>query len=113
MGFSIGSAGAGMGPRGALDSFSEKVEGQAFNPHIIRRLLIFIRPYRLQMGAAFLLMLLSSGLALVIPYLVKIAIDQPIAQGNLDGLTTITLWMLAAFAALYFASAGQRYLLSW
>jgi ATP-binding cassette, subfamily B, multidrug efflux pump len=113
MGFSIGAAGAGMGPRGALDSFSEKVEGQAFNPHIIRRLLIYIRPYMLQMSAAFLLMLLSSALALVIPYLVKVAIDQSIAQGDLAGLTRITLWMLAAFAALYFCAAGQRYLLSW
>jgi ATP-binding cassette, subfamily B, multidrug efflux pump len=113
MGFSIGAAGAGMGPRNALDSFSEKVEGQAFNPQIIRRLLVFIRPYTLQMTAAFLLMLLSSGLALLIPYLVKVAIDQPIARGDLAGLTGVTLEMLAAFAALYFASAGQRYLLSY
>lgn len=113
MGFSIGSSGAGMGPRGALDKFSEKVEGQAFNLSIVRRLLVYIRPYWLQMSAAFMLMLLASALALVIPYLVKTAIDQAIAQGDLVGLNSITLWMVAAFGALYFCSAGQQYLLSW
>src|SRR5687768_11879534 len=98
MGFSIGAAGAGMGPRGALDSFSDEIEGKAFNLHVIRRLLIYIRPYWLHLSAAFVLMLISSGLALLIPYLVKVAIDQPIAQRDLDGLTRITVGMLAAFA---------------
>lgn len=112
MGFSIGAAGSGMGPRGVLDSFGEKVEGQVFDLRIARRLLVYLHPYWLQMGSAFVLMLASSAIALVSPYLVKIAIDQPIAQGDLNGLTRITLWMVAAFTALYFCSAGQQYLLS-
>jgi ABC-type multidrug transport system fused ATPase/permease subunit len=113
MSFSIGSSGAQMGPRGVMEGFGDKVEGRAFDPRIIVRLLAYVRPYWRQMALAFVLMLIASALALATPYLVKVAIDQPIARGDAAGLTRIALLIVAAFVGLYLASAGQQYLLSW
>ncbi|MBZ0300266.1 MAG: ABC transporter ATP-binding protein/permease [Anaerolineae bacterium] len=114
MGFSIGTSGGGMGgPRGAIQRFGDKGEGGSFNLSVVTRLLRYIRPYSWQMLVAFVAMIASSGLTLLAPYLVKIAIDQPIAQGDLDGLNRIALVMLLAFTGLYITSSVQSYLLSW
>jgi ATP-binding cassette, subfamily B, multidrug efflux pump len=113
MSFSLGGGGAGMGPRGALNSFGDKAEGRAFDQRIITRLLGFVWPYRGRMLAALLLMLLASGLTLATPYLVKVAIDQYITRGQADGLTLIAWLIAATFAGIYVATAVQRYLLAW
>ncbi|MGD9404563.1 MAG: ABC transporter transmembrane domain-containing protein, partial [Anaerolineae bacterium] len=115
MSFSIGGGGGlRMGPRGAIHNFGEASEGgRAFDRRIIVRLLIFLKPHWKRMAVAFALMLVTSALTLAAPYLVKVAIDQPIAQGDAAGLTRISLLIAATFGALYVASAGQRYLLAW
>ncbi len=115
MGFGIGVSNPGMGPRGALDRFSggEDERGQVFNPKVISRLFRYLRPYSRQMGLAFLATLFVSGLTLATPYLLKIAVDQFITQGDTAGLMRISLMTLAAFAGLYVATAGQQYMLSW
>ena len=65
------------------------------------------------MLGAFLAMLIVSGLTLVTPFLVKEAIDGPIASGDIAGLNQLVILMFAAFVGLYLASMAQRYLLSW
>jgi ATP-binding cassette subfamily B multidrug efflux pump len=112
--FSIGSGGSGFGPRGALESFGEKdTEGAAFNPQVVRRMLGYLRPYRRHMVAAFLLMLVETGTTLLIPYLLKVAIDQDIATGDTGGLLSTALEIAAAFVVLFLASSSGQYLLSW
>ncbi len=114
MSFSIGGGGLRMGPRGAIERFGEaSEEGRVFDRRIVLRLLVFLQPHWKRMAAAFLLMLVASALTLAAPYLVKVAIDQPIAQGDPAGLARIALLITATFAGLYVTSAGQRYLLSW
>jgi ATP-binding cassette subfamily B multidrug efflux pump len=113
MGFSIGSTSPGMGPRGALERFGDQVEGSAFNLRVVLRLLRYILPYWQRMLLAFVLMVLSSAMTLLAPYLVKQAIDTAIAEGDLARLQNVALLMLGAFACLYVASSGQGYLLSW
>ena len=113
MSFSIGSHSPRMGPRGAMHRFGEKAEGRVFDLGVILRLLAYLRPYRRRMVAAFLLMVVASALTLAAPYLIKVAIDQPIAQGDLAGLNGIALLIAAAFVGLYLASLAQRYLLGW
>ena len=104
-----------MGPRGALDQFSRGQDhrGQVFNRRVILRLLNYLRPYSRQLGLAFLAMLVVSGLTLLTPYLLKIAIDQYIAQGDVAGLERIAIYTGLAFVGLYFGGAAQQYLLSW
>jgi ATP-binding cassette subfamily B multidrug efflux pump len=113
MSFSIGSSTSRMGPRGAIESFGEGEEGRAFDRRVVVRMLAYLRPHGRRMAAAFALMLVASGLTLAIPYLIKVAIDQPIAQGDPGGLARIALLTAASYIGLYFASAGQQYLLSW
>ncbi len=114
MSFNIGTPGFRIGPRGALEMGSAQAnEGAFFNPHVVRRLLAYLKPYQRRMAAAVLLMLVSSGLTLLIPYLMKVALDQYIARDNIPGLVRVSLLLAASFLGLYFATAGQRYLLSW
>ena len=101
------------GPRGTLENYADKVEGRAFNLRVLWYLLNFLRPYALRMAAAFVAMLTASALTLATPFLVKLAIDGPIADGDVAGLNEIVLVMLLALVGLYVASMAQRYLLSW
>ena len=81
MSFNIGTPGFRIGPRNALDSHGTPGEdGVFFNPHVVRRLLGYLKPYRRWMALAILLMLVQTGLTLLIPYLMKVAIDQHITQ---------------------------------
>jgi ABC-type multidrug transport system fused ATPase/permease subunit len=113
MSFSIGASSTNMGPRGTLNKFGAERDGQIFNQQVVLRMLGFLRPYRRYMLAAIGLMLVESALTLLTPYLIKVAIDQHIAGGDLAGLTRIAGLTAAAFGGLYLATAGQQYLLSW
>jgi ABC-type multidrug transport system fused ATPase/permease subunit len=114
MGFGIGVSSPGMGPRGIIEQFSGPDQrGAAFNPRVVRRLLAYLRPYRRQMLLAFFAMLWVTGLTLLTPYLLKIAIDQYIAQGDKAGLLRISLFTALVFIGLFIATSSQQYLLSW
>ncbi len=64
--------------------------------------------------AALLLMLIASGAGLLAPYLTKVAIDENIAASDVPGLLIRTSALLAGtLTAIYLASAGQSYILSW
>lgn len=114
MSFSIGSTSVGRGPRGALRTFGKEDEeaGRVFDAHIVQRLLVFLVPHWRTMAIAFVLMLISSSLGLAVPYLIKVAIDQHITQGNLDGLQNIALLTALSFVGLYISTSIQQYLLS-
>lgn len=86
--------------------------GRAFDLRIIWRLLAFLKPHWRSMTVAFVMMVISSGLSLATPYLIKVAIDQHIIEGDLAGLDRIAVLTAAAFITLYFSSALQQYLLS-
>ncbi len=112
MSFSIGG-GAGMGPRGALENFGDTEEGRAFDRRIAVRLLGFVHPYWQRMALAFLLIIAASALTLWTPYLIKVAIDQAIAQGDTATLHRVSLWIALSFVGIYATTAVQRYLVSW
>ena len=82
MSLSIGSSGSNMGPRGAIRDFGKQKEGKAFDLRIIMRLLAYLRPYWLRMSLAITFVLVSAALTLSVPYLIKVAIDQYIANGD-------------------------------
>lgn len=115
MSISIGPASSGMGPRSALDHFGNTKQqgGVVYNSEVVRRMLTYLRPYRGKMLVALILTLFQSGLTLLSPYLVKVAIDQYITPKDQAGLINIALLIGGAFIALFFVSAGQGYLLSW
>lgn len=102
----------GIGPRNAIEQFgAEEKEANLLNKEVIRSMLAFIRPYARQMFSAFLLMLLATAFTLATPYLIKVAIDQYIAQGDIDGLTLLAGLIAASYIGQYLSSAGQQLLL--
>lgn len=113
MSFSIGTTNPNMGPRGALERFGEETERQAINWRVGLRLLAYLRPHWARMTLAFVCMLAASGLTLLTPYLVKVAIDQHIAQGDIAGLNRVALLTALAFLGIFATSWAQRYLLAW
>lgn len=113
MSISIGSSGANMGPGGAMRRFGEEGEDAEFNSYVLWRLLGYLKPHRVRMMGAFACMLVTTGLTLAAPYLIKIAIDENIANGDADGLMRTALLLAGSFVGLYFANMGERYLLSW
>jgi ABC-type multidrug transport system fused ATPase/permease subunit len=113
MSFTIGRTSVGRGPRGTLRSLGKEAEkGKVFDLRIVIRLMSFLKPHSVNMFAAFLLMLVSSGLTLAIPYLIGEAIDAYITPGDIVGLNRIALVTAGAFIGLYFTSGLQQYLLS-
>ncbi len=67
----------------------EQIE-QKFNPHIIMRLMKWIKPFTWWMVLSCVIMLLCSAISLTSPYLTRIAIDQAIPTANYKMLFIIS-----------------------
>ena len=87
----------------------EDVLGKAYDAVLMRRLLRYLRPYKAQVALALAAIIAGSSLQLVQPWLMKLAIDQYIATGNLAGLD----WIAVAFLVTLLASFGLEYLQTW
>ena len=108
------STGAGTGgPRSLLAAHADGGQGRAIDPHVIRRLMTYLRPYRKHMVAAFFAMLAVTALTLAAPWLILLAIDDAIAAGDLPRLALISGLLVLTFLGTYVAHALQTYLLSW
>lgn len=62
--------------------------------YIIARLLSYIKPYKSLLAWAILITLVGSILGPLRPYITKLAIDDYIAKGNINGLALISLVLL-------------------
>jgi ATP-binding cassette subfamily B protein/subfamily B ATP-binding cassette protein MsbA len=81
----------------AITSAPEEIILKGYDPHLARRLLYFVRPYRLSLFLAVFLMLLSSGAAVAGPYLVKVALDSGLGAGSLPTLrNAVILYLVLA-----------------
>jgi ATP-binding cassette, subfamily B, multidrug efflux pump len=93
------------GAAATADLHREADLGKAYDARLIGRLWAYIRPYRGWFWAAMLCLPLTSACSLAQPYLLKVAIDQCMAQGDRVGLLRIGglygVAMLAEFGFLY------------
>jgi ATP-binding cassette subfamily B protein len=89
---------------------SEDVLGKALDRTLLRRIFSYVWPYKLQIGIAVLLLPIASVMEIAQPYLLKKAIDEHIARGQLPGLDRLGLLYLLALIGQYGASFGQTYL---
>jgi ATP-binding cassette subfamily B multidrug efflux pump len=80
------------------------VVGKAYDPHIVRRLLTYLRPYRRQLAAALLLMTAGTVANVSGPYLVKVALDGGVAGNNPTVLGEAILAYAAAAVVLWFGT---------
>ncbi|HUF90610.1 MAG TPA: ABC transporter ATP-binding protein [Gemmatimonadota bacterium] len=84
-----------------------------YDPHVARRLLVYIKPYRRYVGVALGLLLFLGATAALRPLLIKIAIDQHIAVGDVSGLWVPALAYLGLLIAELAGGAARTYLTTW
>jgi len=68
----------------------EEEGARSFDPHLARRLLRYLRPYRVRAGVSVVLVIFSSVLEVIGPAIIAIGIDlfvKPVSGGNVVGLS--------------------------
>jgi len=94
-------------------TLDDEVLGRAYDRRLMRRLGEFVRPYRRPLAASALLFPVAAAVDLVQPYLVKVAIDDHIVQGDWAGLTRIAGLFVLTLAAQYLLRYAMGYLMAW
>jgi ATP-binding cassette, subfamily B, multidrug efflux pump len=87
----------------------EEVLGKAYDARLMRRLLQYLRPYKPQVALALAAIISASILQLAQPYLMKLAIDRYIANGDLRGVDRIAI----AFFGILIGSFVLEFIQTW
>lgn len=81
----------------------EELFGRAFDPWVIRRFMFYLRPYRRRIYLALAAILLFTVTQLLVPLVVKAAIDQALASGSPDvELLHLFVWAFLGVVTLNF-----------
>ena len=109
----------------------DDVVGKAYDGRLMRRLLTYLRPYKLQTALSAFAIIFKAGSDVLGPYLVKVAVDtymsgaaaETLAQGNwlarrlspqpATGITELGLLYLATLLLTYALEFLQTYLMQW
>jgi ATP-binding cassette, subfamily B, multidrug efflux pump len=90
-------------------SQDDEILGKAYDARLMRRLLTYLWPYRVQAALALAAIITGAVLQLAPPYLMKQAIDAHIAVGRLEGIGVIA----AQYLAVLLVSFGLEYVQTW
>ena len=86
------------GPGGPAGRFTAEIK-RANDPRgTLRRIWSYLRQQRAALIATAVMVVATSGLALLGPYLMGLAIDSYILRGDLPGLLRLLVWMAAGYA---------------
>jgi ATP-binding cassette subfamily B protein len=85
----------------------DEIMGKAYDSRLMGRLWTFVRPYRRQLFLALLLLFSAAALDLLPAYLLKLAIDGPIAAGQPEGLLPIFGWLMLTLLVIFACRYGQ------
>jgi len=106
----------------------EEVLGKAYDSRLMRRLLTYLKPYKLVVAASLVLLLIDSLLQIIGPLLTKLAVDKYLVPVQHPAHTLLDTWLsknawtgLSQLAGLYMAVVvlgfvfdfGQTYLMQW
>lgn len=91
----------------------EEVLGKAYDRRLMKRLLIYLRPYRKLVAISVVILIVSSLAQLAGPYLTKIAIDKYITQGDKAGLFRIIILFLGTISIGFSLQYFQVYLMEY
>src|SRR5499426_2290590 len=89
----------------------EDVLGKAYDARLMRRLIAYLRPYKLQVGLATAAIIGHSALELAPPYLVKLVIDRYIPARDVNGLSLVAALYLATLAGSFVLDYAQTWVL--
>ncbi|MBV9772202.1 MAG: ABC transporter ATP-binding protein [Bryobacterales bacterium] len=106
----------------------EEVLGKAYDGRLMRRLLTYVRPYKLPVVVAFALLLVNAAVQVIGPLLTALAVDRYLAPSGkvshtiLDPYLAANPWTgLAQISFLYllvvivgmFCDFGEQYIMQW
>ena len=98
--------GHGMGghsaSRGQID---EEVFGAVYDQKVILRLLPFIIPYKKMVTVSAVAMLIYTVTQVAVPWIIAVAIDDFIMEGDFQGLT----WIFGLFIVVAFVNWATNY----
>ncbi|MGD0797848.1 MAG: ABC transporter ATP-binding protein, partial [Acidobacteriaceae bacterium] len=107
---------------------SDDVVGKAYDGRLMRRLLTYLRPYKLQTGIAALAILIKAGADVAGPFLVAVAVDtymstappahlawlpRHLSRAPMLGITQIAAIYLASLLFTFLLELLQTYLMQW
>src|SRR5512140_594726 len=94
-----------------MSGHEDEVVGKAYDGRLMRRLLVYLRPYRVQAIVALVAIIAGSVLQLAQPYLTKIAIDRYIATRDLTGLDRLALLFLGVLLGSFALEYTQTFIM--
>ncbi|MBV8881488.1 MAG: hypothetical protein JO332_16095, partial [Planctomycetaceae bacterium] len=92
-----------------IDAPDDEAQGRDYDPHLMRRFLGYVRPYKGMLALAFLLMAARIGCELAGPIIFWKAMDGPVASGRLDQLSRYAIW----FGLAVLGTGLFEFLYSW
>lgn len=87
--------------------------GNIIDTNVLRRLYKFVKPYQ---GRFYFLVFLTLALAILAParpFVIQKAIDNPIAQGDFQGLINMTIILVSLLVMQALVQYGHTYLSGW
>lgn len=87
----------------------ELTGGNVGDRELVRLFARFLAPYRWQVLGIFGLLVVISGLNVVLPYLIQLAVDNPIKDRDINGLLLLGAIYLAVILATFAVRFGQMY----
>ena len=82
------------------------------SPRALRPLLLRMRPYRMQIALASVALLVSAGITLAFPLVVRYLLDAAFVRANAPALNRIALILVGLFAAQGLLNFGQVWVLT-
>lgn len=89
----------------------DEILGKAYDSRLMRRLSVFVRPYWRRLALAIVLLLGAALMELAPPYLVRQAIDGPIATHDVNGIMPLFLLYVGALLAVFVCRYGQTFIM--
>lgn len=93
--------------------YEEEVLGKAYDSRLMARLLRYLGPYKWQVGAAVVLLMLASALMMAGPYLTKVALDDAVPASNHSLLVTLAVIYAGVTVLVFICQYAQALVTTW
>ena len=94
-----------------MQHHEEESLGKAYDSHLMRRLLRYLRPYTFQVFLAIVIIIVASLMQVSGPFLTKIAIDRYIVNRDYAGLNRVVLMYLSIILFGFVLGYVQTYIM--
>jgi len=93
---------------GRHDGWDYQDIGRVYDPHLMRRLLPFMQPYRGRVAIAFVAMIVFSVASYAQPWLIGLAVRDYVARNDANGLARVSVALIALALISWAAQWVQR-----